>query len=357
MSMEPNSLEPLPQQFSPEDRAAQRQKTRDLQARKLRMQRRWEVTGEVASYFFLFLLSGAFVGAAYWYAKREQARPRSFPLQLQYASANDRSMKCRLEIKEMPPRVARLGSPPLSLPYLEIADQNGVLRGNSAGPVDFPRTVSGGASTPLMRNLNVVVPPGTIPGNYSGEVIFEGLPQRRPLKLALTVGDPFAIVRMAATQAFGLLTAGYLFLVWMRPQPRGWLLIHNMTPFAFNLNRPEPTSRWFSLGFFRSWLWLPGRNRMALRKIDSQLPSGEVVMGRLGLSRVQMKVEVLGSQSNLIYRVNEWPMNATYASNPQEKVTIDIPPRKPLRPLVVALHPEPNGSALSFSFRHPEAKS
>ncbi len=340
-----------PHQDSPDvpDRAAQRRREADQLAQRFKGARRREALGEVLTYLSLFVLSGAYVLAAWLLVRFEQRQPRHLPAELQYASTDDLLVRYSLDFDDpgkIPAQARSLKPGSASLPSVVIQ--------NSPGSLQFQ-------SSPAPRQLPFAlrIPHDAPPGHYSGvlRLADSGGNQLRNLLMEFTVADPMALVWNAGIVSLVMLAAGYLFLVWRRPAPCGRLLTNQVTPYGYN-RRPDPRGVPIKPGVFRIWLWLPGRNRVSLRRLASGLPTGELVFERTGFRRVRMKAIIRSDPGSKVYQLRGWPSDTSYATsgNPGiEEASLDFPPRA-TTPTVIGMAPETNGRALTFSFQHPQSK-
>jgi len=334
---------------STDDRVARQHQEAEQRARKYRAARRREEIGEAFSYLALFVLSFFYVAAAWMLVRHEQSLPRELPTRLQYASTDKRSVRYALEFDtpdSMPPRANALGAAAI-LPRL-------VVRGS-------PDLVHLDASSaPLQLPIELVVPAGTTPGAYKGTLRFKdaGGTILRQLAVNFTVADPMALVRDSAVVATMMLVAGYLFMVWRRPAPSGRLLTLQVSPYGQN-RIPDPSGKKFSRNWFWLWVWLPGRNRLPLRRIDSGLPDGELVFERTGFHRIRMKALISSSSERPIYQLRGWPHDTSYATigaPAPEQISIDFPVRLAGPVPAIGMPPDATGRALIFSFEHPQTK-
>ena len=332
-----------------DDRIVRQRQEAAQRARKFRAARRREEIGEAFTYLALFVLSFAFVAAAWLLMRHEQSRPRELPTRLQYASTDERTVRYNLEFDapDALPSGVQAHDPGTILPRLAVnGSPDQVLLSASPAPLQLP--------------MELVVPAGTKPGDYKGTLRFRdagGLVLRQ-LAANFTVADPMALVRDTSVIAGLMLAAGYLFMVWRRPSPGGRLLTLQVSPYGQN-RTPDPSGKALRRNWFRSWLWLPGRNRVSLRRIDSGLPDGELVFERTGLKRVRMKALIRSQPEQGVYQLRGWPRDTAFAQNSApapEQISVDFPARVSGPVPVIGLAPDSGGRALAFSFEHPQTK-
>jgi hypothetical protein len=332
-----------------DDRIARQRQEAEQRARKFRAARRREEIGEAFTYLALFVLSFAFVAAAWLLMRHEQSRPRELPTRLQYASTDERTVRYSLEFDSPGalPSGMQASAQSTILPKLVVNRSPDQVRLSAS-------------TTPLQLPIEVVVPAGTQPGNYRGTLRFRdagGLVLRQ-LVVNFTVADPMALVRETSVIAGLMLVVGYLFMVWRRPAPGGRLLTLQVSPYGQN-RTPDPSGKALRRNWFRAWIWLPGRNRVPLRRIDSGLPDGELVFERTGLKRLRMKAMIRCKPEQGVYQLRGWPRDTGYAQNSApapEQISVDFPARISGPVPVIALAPDSGGRSLTFSFEHPQTK-
>lgn len=344
----PSSATPVPGQ-STDERVIRRQQEAARLARKFRAARRREELGEAFAYLALIVLSCAYVVAAWLLMRHEQSLPRPIPTRLQYASTDARTVRYALEFdsQDALPRALKVPATAAPLPRLVVQGSPGQIHLEAS-------------ATPLELPMELIAPAGTMPGSYKGTIRFRdaGGTVLRELAVNFTVADPMALVKETSVIATLMLAAGYLFMVWRRPAPGGRLLTLAVSPYGQN-RKPDPSGRAFHRNWFFTWVWLPGRNRLPLRRIDSGLPDGEVIFERTGIRRVRMKAIVRSRTEQPVYQLRGWPRDTDYTTSSApapEQISVDFPARIAGPVPVIGLAPAAGGQALAFSFEHPQTK-
>ena len=344
----PSSPPSVPR-HSTDERVIRQQREAALRTRRFRAARRREELGEAFAYLALIGLSCAYVAAAWLLMRHEQSLPRAIPTRLQYASTEARTVRYALEFdtQDSLPDAAKATPNVAPMPLLVVQGSPGQIRLEAS-------------ATPLELPIELIAPAGTVPGDYKGTIRFKdaGGTVLRELALNFTIADPMALVKETSVIAGLMLAAGYLFMVWRRPAPGGRLLTLAVSPYGQN-RKPDPSGRAFHRNWFFTWVWLPGRNRLPLRRIDSGLPDGEVVFERTGIRRIRMKAMVRSRAEQPVYQLRGWPRDTAYTTSSApapEQISVDFPARISGPVPVIGLAPAAGGQALAFSFEHPQTK-
>jgi hypothetical protein len=306
--------------------------------------------------FFSLLVGSSLVLAIAW-AKTEWLlrRPTPFPVAIQYATTEERHLNYKLDFSDesgIPKAARRIPPSERRLPYMVVA--------SSPGSAPFEASLN-----PVEKSLDLIVPLGVVPGDWSGVLRFQtpGGVTVASLPVAFQVADPWRLFKIGIAGFLLFTGTWYSALVYLRPVLSAWVLSEEVTR-SERRTQPDPAKRRFQVGWWRRWVMLPVRHRVSLHEIDSRMPRGRLTRRRRGLSpgakSTDLVLELDGVENLPIVQCSSWPKSSqnlqALGSNPPAR--IDIPVRGAFygAQWCIVGPPDDSGNALAFSLLHPEAK-
>lgn len=329
-----------------EQELAQAVKQRQRAATLRRMR---QYSAEWISFFVLIAGSLLVLGEAWAKTKLMMARPPKFPFSVQYATVQDRTVDYSLEFPDdngVPPAVRKIPKAERRLPYEVI--------GGEPGSTSFDQTFE-----PRTKKLDLVIPPKTPPGSWSGMLRLRDAQNRTlaDMPVSFVVADPNRLWEVGLV-GFALFTGvWYSFLVWRRPVPRGRLLMTDLLTSERN-GDPSLAIKRIRRGWLRNLLVLPGRNRVRLRELHKRLPDGDIVYRRRGFfrrkERVTMDLKLHNLDATNLVLSSVWPTSTVTARQVPQRPQASIPIVPKARLWVITAEPDPEGKAISFTVEHPD---
>lgn len=345
MSGSPN---PSPGHLSAADEAtAQRKKlVRDAAWRRRRE--------EMAEWFTYWLLLGGSLGVlllAWWMTERMFRQPVKFPFAVQYASTSDREMNYELRFDD-PSGVPKAVRQTLA----SERRQPSIVAAGSPRQARFEKAVQ-----PVAKTLEMIVPPDTAPGEWSGRLVFTAANGRSvaDLPVAVTVADPWRLWKIGLA-GFGAFTAlWYGALIYLRPSLRCRHLTLELTGYERS-GQADAKPGAHRTSWFRRFVLLPRRHWASLREVHRGLPPGRIVSKRRGLlpgrKRVLLKIELDDVQP--LIQTDYWPKSTKAiegcGTKPSGRIEVAFSRTGFARLWCVTGPRDERGNAICFTILHPE---
>lgn len=306
---------------------------------------------------YLSLLGGsALVLLIAWWKTEEMLRqPVKFPFAIQYATTQARNLPYELDFSDesnIPAAARRIPRSERRVPYMIV----GANKGNA---------ILEAAIDPAQKPLELVVPLGVEPGDWSGILRFrtaEGI-DVAALPVSFRVADPWKLLKIGAISFLLFTGIWYSSLVYSRPALRTCLLWMDLTGYE-RRESPDPRKKEFRVGWIRRWILLPRRHWVGLKEIHPRMPSGRLLSLRRGMlpgkKRIWLKLELDGVETTPLVLAHHWPKStkslAEVGGKPASR--IDITAQGPFsgQPWCIIGTPDDDGNALAFSILHPDSK-
>ena len=334
-----------------EQQAAARKRLRAEEARRMRRE-----LSEWVAYSCLICGSLLVLGIACWKTEEMFRQPLKFPFAVQYASVDSETLDYELDFSDeggIPASARRTPKPERRQPFMVVA--------GSPGAAQFEQALE-----PAQKDLELVVPRGVAPGDWSGKLRFHTKQGAlvADMPVSFHVADPWRLWKIGGGSFVAFTFCWYALLVYFRPSLRAWLLWLDLTPHE-RREAPDPRKKQFGVGWFRRWLLLPRRHWVSLRELHPRMPSGRLLAVRRGLlpgrKRTFLKMELDAVESTPLVFTHHWPKSTkaveSLGGKPSPRIDITSKGSFSGQPWCIVGTRDGEGNALAFSIAHPDGKN